>query len=150
MRLCRMFAYLVGGVAVVGISHAIDAKAATLSLVGSSTKICQLIGDTDWATGAPTAARTFTIFGLAGVDLGFPVESGASPVTTSGVGPAGPLYFLFGNSAPSGHAPGNTVPPDDALGFADRTALPDNTTCLNLQLAVSAPKTFAHPTVPFA
>ena len=36
---------------------------------------------------------------------------------------------------------------DDALGLTDRTAPPDSATCLGLQLAVSAPKTFAHPTV---
>jgi Domain of unknown function (DUF4185) len=149
MRLSRMFAYLAGAVAIAAVANAIDAKAATLSLVGSSTKVCQLIGDTDWATGAPTAARTFTNFGLAGVDLGFPVDSGPSPVDILHVGPSGPLYFLFGDSVPDGHPPGSiaTVPPDDALGFTERTALPDSTTCLNLQLAVSAPKTFAHPTV---
>jgi hypothetical protein len=117
------------------------ADAATLSLVGSSTKVCQLIGDTDWATGTPgtpTAAKTKSNFGLDGVDLGFPVDS--SP---------GPLYFLFGDALPPGH-PSNSilsVPPDDALGSTTRTAPPDSTTCLDLQLITSAPKTFAHPTV---
>ena len=32
---------------------AINAEAATLSLVGSSIKVCQLIGETDW----PTSSR---------------------------------------------------------------------------------------------
>lgn len=149
MRFSCLFAYLTAAVAIAAATPAIDATAATLSLVGSSTKVCQLIGDIDWATNAPTAARTFTNFGLAGVDLGFPVDSGPSPVDIGHVGPPAPLFFLFGDSVPDGHPPGSiaTVPPDDALGFTDRTAPPDATTCLSLQLAVSAPKTFAHPTV---
>ena len=71
------------------------ADAAKLSLVGSSTKVCQLVGETDWATGNPTAARTLSNFGLDAVDLGFPVDSG----------PPGPLYFLFGDALPPGHPP---------------------------------------------
>jgi hypothetical protein len=47
---------------------------APLLRIGSSEKVCQLTGDTDWETGQPTAARTFHNFGLRGVDLGFPVE----------------------------------------------------------------------------
>jgi hypothetical protein len=115
------------------------ADAAKLSLVGSSTKVCQLIGDTDWATGNPTAAKTLSNFGLDAVDLGFPVDSG----------PPGPLYFLFGDALPPGHPPNSilSVPPDDALGSTTRTTPPDGTACLDLQLITSAPKTFAHPTV---
>jgi len=114
------------------------AGAATLSLLGSSTKVCQLIGDTDWTSHLPTAAKTATNFGLDAVDLGFPVDSGA-----------GPLYFLFGDALPSGHSLNSipSVPPDDALGFTTRTAAPNASTCLDLQLATSAPETFAHPTV---
>ena len=115
------------------------ADAATLSLVGSSTKVCQLVGETDWATGNPTAARTLSNFGLDAVDLGFPVDSG----------PPGPLYFLFGDALPPGHPPNSilSVPPDDAVGSTTRTTPPDSTACLDLQLITSAPKTFAHPTV---
>jgi hypothetical protein len=54
--------------------------AATLSLIGSSTTVCQLVGETIWDTGTPgtaTAAKTLANFGLAGVDLGFPVDSGS-------------------------------------------------------------------------
>jgi hypothetical protein len=121
--------------------------AATLSLVGSSTTVCQLIGETIWDTGKPgtaTAAKTLSNFGLAGVDLGFPVDSGS-----------GPLYFLFGDGALQflpivpDHPPNSlpTVPPDDALGYTSRTTTPDSATCLDLQLATSAPKKFAHPTL---
>ena len=56
--------------------------AATLSLVGNSTTVCRD------SPGTPTAAKTLSNFGLAGVDLGFPVDSGS-----------GPLYFLFGDGA---------------------------------------------------
>jgi hypothetical protein len=149
MRLRRTFTYLVGAVSIAAATHTINAEAATLSLVGPSNKVCQLIGDSDWETGAPTAARTFTNFGLAGVDLGFPVDSGPRSIDIRRAGPPGTLYFLFGDSVPDGHPPGSvlTVPPDDALGLTDRTAPPDGATCLGLQLAVSAPKTFAHPTV---
>ena len=113
-----------------------DAGAATPSLIGASAKICQLTGDTDWATNQPTAARTLSQFGLDAVDLGFPVESGGD----------GPLYFLFGDALPVTHGV-SSVPPDDALGWTTRTAIPDPGTCLGLQLATSAPQTFAHPTV---
>lgn len=115
-------------------------SAATLSLVGSSTMVCQLIGETIWDTGSPgtvTAAKTLSNFGLAGIDLGFPVDSGS-----------GPLYLLFGDGAlhflPTlpDHPPNSlpTVPPDDALGYTSRTTPPDSATCLDLQLATSAPK----------
>ncbi len=116
----------------------VSADAATLSLVGSSTKVCQLIGDADWASGKPTAAKTLSNFGLDAVDLGFPVESGA-----------GKLFFLFGDARPNGHPPNSipSVPPDDALGWTTRSKPPDETTCLDLELATSAPKKFAHPVV---
>lgn len=131
-RALTLLAIIVAGTA------AIHAEAATLSLVGSSIKVCQLVGETDWASKQPTAARTLSNFGLDAVDLGFPVDSGT-----------GPLYFLFGDALPNGHPPGipPTVPPDDALGWTFRTALPDSKNCLDLKLATSAPRIFAHPTV---
>jgi Domain of unknown function (DUF4185) len=116
-----------------------DADAATLSVVGSSTKVCQLVGETDWLTHLSTAAKTHSNFGLDAVDLGFPVDSGAP----------GRLYFLFGDAVPNGHAATAilSAPPDDALGFTTRTAAPDAATCLDLELITSAPKVFAHPVV---
>ncbi len=138
MGMSRTFALLAAIFIVVVETLPIDADAATLSLVGSSTKVCQLTGETDWATNQPTAAQTLSNFGLDAVDLGFPVDSGA-----------GPLYFMFGDALPNGHPPNSipSVPPDDALGWTTRTALPDSNTCLDLLLATSSPKTFAHPTV---
>jgi hypothetical protein len=113
-----------------------DADAATLSLVGSSVKVCQLTGEFDWQTNQPTAAQTMTNFGLDGVDLGFPVDSGT-----------GVLYFLFGDSWPIKHPPIDPRPPDDSVGWTTRTTTPDSSTCLGLQVATAAPQRFAPPTV---
>src|SRR3982074_1793670 len=79
---------------------------APLTRSGNSEKICQLTGDTDWQTGRPTAASTFSHFGLDAVDLGYPVEH------------AGKLILLFGDSWPAHHAGGaaGEIPPDDAVG----------------------------------
>jgi Domain of unknown function (DUF4185) len=114
------------------------ANAATLSLVGSSTKICQLTGETDWATNAPTAAQTLSNFGMDGTDLGFPADTGT-----------GPLYFLFGDTWPIRHPPASipSVPPDDALGWSTRATPPDGRDCLDLHIATGERRTFAHPTV---
>src|SRR5271169_1829385 len=102
MSMSRTFTLLAAFLVMIG-RLPVEADAATLSLVGSSTKVCQLIGDTDWATNQPTAAQTLSNFGLDAVDLGFPVDSGP-----------GPLFFLFGDAWPNGHPPGSnpTVPPD--------------------------------------
>jgi hypothetical protein len=110
------------------------AEATTLTLVGSSQKICQLTGDTNWTTNQPTNAQTNTNYHLLGVDLGFPVDAG----------PGNPLYLLFGDAFPS--TTGNPIPPDDAIGFTNRTVAPDSQTCLDLELVTQA-GAFAHPTV---
>jgi hypothetical protein len=112
------------------------ADAETLSLVGISTKVCQLTGQIDWVTNQPTAAQTQSNAGLIAIDLGFPVDSGK-----------GPLYFLFGDARPISHPPFGIIMPDDALGWTTRTAPPDPQTCLDMQLVKSGPHTFAHPTV---
>ena len=72
----------------------------TISLVyipGSTQKVCQLLGDVDWETGQPTAARTFSNGGLLAADLGYPVEH------------LGKLILLFGDSWPPPH-PKNESP----------------------------------------
>jgi hypothetical protein len=80
------------------------------SRIGSSEKICQLTGDTDWETGRPTEARTFTNFGLDAADLGYAVEHD------------GKLILLFGDSWPPRHRGGaiGEIPPDDAVGITVR------------------------------
>jgi hypothetical protein len=113
------------------------AGAATLSVVGAPAKVCQLTGQSDWDTGAPTNALTETRNGLQGIDLGFPVESDT-----------GALYFLFGDGVPPGHGIPMEVPPDDALGKTMRTAAPDSKTCLDMTLFGAGQRgTFGHPTV---
>src|SRR5208282_3916973 len=78
--------------------------------IGTTEKICQLTGDTDWDTGLPTPGRTFANFGLDAADLGYPVEH------------AGRLILLFGDSWPPPHPRGSAAeePPDDAVGVVTR------------------------------
>jgi hypothetical protein len=134
MNVVRTFAIL-AAVAIVSLTRIpAPADAATLSLVGTSSKICQLTGDTDWVTNLPTAAQTQTRSGLVAVDLGFPVDSGEHA-----------LFFLFGDSRPTVTL--NPVPPDDALGVTTRRAPLDPATCLDLALVTATPGAFAHPTV---
>lgn len=102
---------------------AAPAGAQTLSVIGASTKVCQLTGQTDWYSGATTNAQTEARYGLFGVDLGFPVES-----------EKGQLLFLFGDTVPSGHNPILIAPPDDAIGVTTRTAAPDPTDCLDMKM----------------
>jgi hypothetical protein len=109
-------------------------------LIGASQKVCQLTGDVDWETGAPTGARTFSKFGLDAVDLGYPVEHG------------GKLILLFGDSWPPPHGGGaaGEIPPDDAVGFTTRRQPPANDgRCLELQIhdKPSSPRTFAPATI---
>jgi len=115
------------------------AYATTLSVVGSSAKVCQLTGETDWLSGLPTNAQTMSRYGLMGIDLGFPVESDT-----------GALYMLFGDAVPPRHPPASfpTVPPDDGLGVTTRTAAPDGKDCLGLSFVGSARRGWlAHPVV---
>jgi|GEM_PF-1345249 len=109
---------------------------------GSTQKICQLIGDIDWETGQPTAARTFTNFGLDAADLGYPVEH------------LGKLILLFGDSWPPPHPLNETplqseVPPDDSVGVTIRTALPNASDgkCLELVINHDASKKFIPATI---
>jgi len=108
--------------------------------IGASEKVCQLTGDMDWETGRPTAARTFSNFGLDAADLGYPVEHG------------GKLILLFGDSWPPPHGGGaaGEIPPDDAVGFTTRREPPGNDgKCLELQIhdKPAPPRTFAPATV---
>ena len=95
----------------------------TLSLIGAAEKICQLTGEVDWETGAPTAARTLSNFGRDAVDLGYPVEN------------RGKLILLFGDTWPSKPGgPGGEIGPNDAVGIIVRTAPPTNDQCLGLTI----------------
>ena len=110
---------------------------APIALIGAGEKVCQLTGDADWATGAPTAARTMTNFGLAATDLGYPVEHN------------GRLFLLFGDTwpAPRPAQPGQDAP-DDAVGVVDRLELPTPEACLGLRININpGTKSFAPATI---
>jgi len=106
-----------------------------LRVIGETAKVCQLTGEQDWESGRPTAARTFSRFGLDAADLGYPVEHD------------GRLILLFGDSWPPPHdgGPAGEVGPDDAVGTTARTAppTPDDGRCLELEVHHTAARKFA-------
>ena len=110
-----------------------------IARIGSSQKICQLIGDVDWETGKPTQALTFTKYGLDAADLGYPVDLGSE------------LVLLFGDSWPPGHPLGSApaVPPDDSVGVTTLRDPPTKDTCLQLKIndTGSSPEHFAPATI---
>jgi hypothetical protein len=118
----------------------VRASTTTFTLVGESTKVCQLNGETDWASGKPTAAQTQTNFGMAAADLGAPVDTGGSK-----------LYFLFGDTWPILPPPPVGVgPPNDSVGTSTLKTTPSSKTCLDLQVATvpgPPPPAFDPPTV---
>jgi hypothetical protein len=127
--------------ALIGLAAALFAApafAATLSLVGHTEKVCQATGETDWLTGQPTNAKTASRYGLLGVDLGFPIETDK-----------GRLIFLFGDAWPNNHPPNTplVVPPDDVEAYTFRTAPPDKTDCLDMNLFSVGPLSYMHPLV---
>jgi hypothetical protein len=115
-----------------------------IARIGTTDKICQLTGDTDWENGRPTPGRTFANFGLDAADLGYPVEH------------AGKLILLFGDSWPPPHPRGSAaeVPPDDAVGVVIRREAPTNDgKCLEMRVhqkpgaaRLFAPATIVDPT----
>lgn len=139
-KLCPVLTplFVLGGI--IASSAAETGAPSPLTRIGASEKICQLTGDTDWETGRPTAAKTFSNFGLDAADLGYPVEHG------------GKLILLFGDSWPAPHGGGaaGEIPPDDAVGVTVRRELPGNDgKCLELQIhdKRSGPKAFAPATI---
>jgi hypothetical protein len=115
-------------IGLLGASAAETGAPGPVARIGSTEKVCQLTGDTDWETGRPTAGRTFSNFGLDAADLGYPVEH------------AGKLILLFGDSWPPRHPGGaiREVPPDDAVGVVIRREAPTNDgKCLETQRRLS-------------
>jgi hypothetical protein len=112
-------------IGIVGASAAETGAPGPVARIGTTDKICQLTGDTDWETGRPTPARTFANFGLDAADLGYPVEHD------------GKLILLFGDSWPPPHPRGSAaeVPPDDAVGVVTRREAPTNDgKCLEIRV----------------
>jgi hypothetical protein len=55
-------------IGLLGASAAETGAPGPVARIGSTEKVCQLTGDTDWETGRPTAGRTFSNFGLDATD----------------------------------------------------------------------------------
>jgi hypothetical protein len=106
------------------LSWVLPANADTLTRGGAPEKICQLTGETDWQTGKPTEARTYSRFGLDAADLGYPIEHD------------GKLILLFGDSWPTMQKPGTLAedPPNDAVGIVTARAAPTSATCLGMTI----------------
>ncbi len=108
-----------------------DAQARDLTIrtlsAGSSDKVCQLTGESDWASGALTSTQTQKS-GLAGTDLGYPVEHNQQ------------LALLFGDtrSIPP-HMRDETGPPDDAVGWITSRKPPTAERCTDLRLNTDPP-----------
>ncbi len=88
-------------------------------IAGTSSKVCQLTGETDKEFGVPTVSQTESRYGFIRTDNGYSFEHN------------GRTYFLFGDSAPTttfdGHPNGQTDPPrtaddNDAIAFVSDTA----------------------------
>jgi hypothetical protein len=132
-------------IAIVAISFALTAVRAadtTFTLVDKSTKVCQLNGEDDWETGKPTAAQTWTKFGMYGADLGAPIDTGGSA-----------LYFLFGDTWPHPQSPpepnDGVATANDAVGASTLTTTPNEHNCLDLQVVTTgaSPPAVAPPVV---
>lgn len=94
-------------------------------VAGSTTKVCQLTGQTDKEFNQLTASQTEKRFGLIGTDRGYSFEHN------------GMLFFLFGDSPPTGvfngHPNAQSDPPrvtddNDAIAYCPATDLVSNLT----------------------
>lgn len=103
---------------------AASAAESGLQRIGTTQKVCQLTGETDWQSGKPTAAKTMSNFGLDAADLGYPIEHN------------GKLILLFGDSWPTLQRPEDIVeiPPNDAVGIVTTRATPTAANCLGMQI----------------
>ncbi len=108
---------------------------------GSTQKVCQLTGETDREYSQPTPSQTVSRFGLVGTDRGYSFEH------------HGKLFFLFGDSSPSGtfnghpnaqvDAPRDTLD-NDAIAFvADSAVHP----LLSLDFVTDSIGAFKNPVV---
>jgi hypothetical protein len=101
-------------------------------VISPAEKVCQLIGDEDRALGQPTSNRTYSRFGLSNTDLGASFEH------------HGKLWFLFGDSFPSG---GDAANPfcGDAIAW---TVDPSPNGCIGLDFVTYPDAGFRSPAVP--
>src|ERR1035437_8762004 len=108
---------------------------------GSSQKVCQPNGETDYQTNQPTVSQTQTNYGLSGDDLGASFEH------------KGKLWFLFGDTTPTaafkGKPNAQTDPPrtpddNDAIAF---TSGVDIGQCLKLDFVRDSIGAYQNPVV---
>ena len=108
---------------------------------GSSQKVCQPNGETDYQTNQPTVSQTQTNYGLSGDDLGASFEHN------------GKLWFLFGDTTPTaafkGKPNAQTDPPrtpddNDAIAF---TSGVDIGQCLKLDFVRDSIGAYQNPVV---
>jgi len=115
-------------------------------VLGSTQKVCQLIGETDLQTNKPTTNQSETRWGLMGIDLGYSFEHD------------GKLFFTFGDSIPTrtfngkpntqGTAP-RTADDDDAIAYTTDTSIgaPGSGVCPRLTFTQYANGAFKNPVV---
>ena len=110
-------------------------------VMGSTQKICQLVGETDKEFNKPTFNQTESRFGLAGNDLGYSFEHN------------GKLFFLFGDSMPTatfngkpnlGKDPPRTPDDNDAIAFTTDTSIDP---CLKLNFITDSIGAYKNPVV---
>src|ERR1017187_10196149 len=108
---------------------------------GSSQKVCQLVGELDHETGQPTVSRTETNYGLSGNDLGSSFEH------------SGKLWFLFGDTQPTGTLKGKpnlnadpprTVSDNDSVGLTSGSNIDP---CLKLDFVRGSIGAYQSPVV---
>lgn len=131
-------AVLLASTAVLHPGHALakptapPAAGRTVAVVpGATKKICQVVGETDRETGAPTRSRTASTYGFWGTDLGASFEH------------QGKLYFLFGDTHSSG---GLARPRDGDLIAVAEGAAPGE--CPDLRFIAEADGQYRALTIP--
>ena len=113
---------------------------------GSSQKICQLTGETDFQFNRPTSSQTETRYGLVRADHGYSFEHD------------GKLFFLFGDSGPTPTFNGkpnlDRDPPrdkglhNDAIGYVSSIAsISSLDQCLRLDFVVDEIGAYKNPVV---
>ena len=109
------------------------ARAPSLAVTaGSTTKVCQLTGETDRQLGKPAPNQTLTRFGLSGANLGASFDHG------------GKTWFLFGDALPTGGGYPNPSAGDAIASSSDA----DPTDCVGLDFVARQGGSFLSPTLP--
>lgn len=102
---------------------------------GTSERVCQLTGETEWTTGLPTTFKPENR-GMDGTDLGYPVEHN------------GRLALLFGDTRKRPSVVSDeSGPADDAVGWITSESPPTHEACTDLVLNAQFPNLLVSPRV---